>query len=213
LINLERQTSVPQVYAFLGLIATYFFFIFFNIGGQLLTNFAGFVIPGYYSLEALFTANKADDTQWLTVNILDFMVPRMLANTLSPVLGGIRFPVRVRERDQRCLLVPILLHLQVYLRSLAGASNHWVSLPVPSPLHLLIGLSAALKLYSAPLSNPSSPATSPDQAQLRQTFALRSMVLARPCRRDYRIALLFPAKLAELQSILRQTNGIITILR
>jgi receptor expression-enhancing protein 5/6 len=49
------------------LIATYFFFIFFNIGGQLLTNVAGFVIPGYYSLEALFTVGKADDTQWLTV--------------------------------------------------------------------------------------------------------------------------------------------------
>jgi len=64
--NLEKQTSVPKVYAFLGLLATYFFFIFFNIGGQLLTNFAGFVIPGYYSLEALFSVGKADDTQWLT---------------------------------------------------------------------------------------------------------------------------------------------------
>lgn len=64
--NLEKQTSIPKVYAFLGLLATYFFFIFFNIGGQLLTNFAGFVIPGYYSLEALFSVGKADDTQWLT---------------------------------------------------------------------------------------------------------------------------------------------------
>jgi receptor expression-enhancing protein 5/6 len=65
--NLEKQTSVPKVYAFLGLIATYFFFIFFNIGGQFLTNLAGFVIPGYYSLEALFSVGKSDDTQWLTV--------------------------------------------------------------------------------------------------------------------------------------------------
>jgi len=64
--DLEKRTSVPKVYAFLGLLATYFFFIFFNIGGQLLTNFAGFVIPGYYSLEALFSVGKADDTQWLT---------------------------------------------------------------------------------------------------------------------------------------------------
>jgi len=64
--NFEKQTSVPKVYAFLGLITTYFFFIFFNIGGQLLTNVAGFVIPGYYSLEALFSASKVDDTQWLT---------------------------------------------------------------------------------------------------------------------------------------------------
>ena len=65
--NLEKQTSIPKVYAFLGLIATYFFFIFFNIGGQFLTNVAGFVIPGYYSLEALFSVGKSDDTQWLTV--------------------------------------------------------------------------------------------------------------------------------------------------
>jgi len=64
--NLEKQTSVPKVYVVLGLVATYFFFVFFNLGGQLLTNFAGFVIPGYYSLEALFSVGKADDTQWLT---------------------------------------------------------------------------------------------------------------------------------------------------
>jgi len=64
--NLEKQTSIPKTYAVLGLIATYFFFIFFNIGGHLLTNLAGFVIPAYYSLEALFSASKIDDTQWLT---------------------------------------------------------------------------------------------------------------------------------------------------
>jgi len=64
--NLEQQTSVPKVYAFLGLIGVYFFFIFFNIGGQLLTNVAGFIVPGYYSLDAIFSTGKADDTQWLT---------------------------------------------------------------------------------------------------------------------------------------------------
>jgi len=64
--NLERQTSVPKVYAFLGLVGVYFFLIFFNIGGEFLVNIAGFVIPGYYSLEALFSVSKVDDTQWLT---------------------------------------------------------------------------------------------------------------------------------------------------
>jgi len=64
--NLEKQTSVPKVYVFLGLIGVYFFLIFFNIGGQFLTNVAGFIIPAYYSLEALFSASKVDDTQWLT---------------------------------------------------------------------------------------------------------------------------------------------------
>ncbi|KFX91904.1 hypothetical protein O988_07529 [Pseudogymnoascus sp. VKM F-3808] len=64
--NFEKQTSVPKVYAVLGVVGLYFFFVFFNFGGQILTNFAGFIIPGYYSLEAIFSVGKADDTQWLT---------------------------------------------------------------------------------------------------------------------------------------------------
>jgi len=61
--NLEKQTSIPKVYAFLGLAAVYFFLIFFNIAGEFLVNIAGFIIPGYYSLDALFSASKVDDTQ------------------------------------------------------------------------------------------------------------------------------------------------------
>jgi receptor expression-enhancing protein 5/6 len=37
--------------------------IFFNIAGEFLVNIAGFIIPSYYSLNALFTASKVDDTQ------------------------------------------------------------------------------------------------------------------------------------------------------
>ncbi|KAL9090447.1 MAG: hypothetical protein Q9159_001977 [Coniocarpon cinnabarinum] len=64
--NFEQQTSVPKVYAVLGLGALYFFLVFFNIAGEFLVNVAGFAIPGYYSLEALFSSNKKDDEQWLT---------------------------------------------------------------------------------------------------------------------------------------------------
>ncbi|KAJ9628565.1 ER membrane protein DP1/Yop1 [Taxawa tesnikishii (nom. ined.)] len=64
--NFEKQTSVPKAYMVLGLGALYFFLIFFNIGGEFLVNTAGFVIPAYYSLDALFSSGKADDTQWLT---------------------------------------------------------------------------------------------------------------------------------------------------
>lgn len=64
--NLEKQTSVPKVYVVLGLLCFYFFLIFFNIGSQFLVNTAGFLIPAYYSLDALFSSNKVDDTQWLT---------------------------------------------------------------------------------------------------------------------------------------------------
>ncbi|BDD62035.1 ER membrane protein DP1Yop1 [Monascus purpureus] len=65
--NLERQTSVPKVYAVLGLVGIYVFLVFFNIAGSFLVNFAGFIIPGYYSLQALFTTNTADDTQYWVV--------------------------------------------------------------------------------------------------------------------------------------------------
>lgn len=61
--NFEKQSSVPKVYAVLGLAGLYFFLIFFNIAGEFLVNIAGFVIPAYYSLNALFTASKVDDTQ------------------------------------------------------------------------------------------------------------------------------------------------------
>jgi receptor expression-enhancing protein 5/6 len=54
---------VPKVYAILGLAGLYFFLIFFNIAGEFLVNIAGFIIPSYYSLNALFSASKVDDTQ------------------------------------------------------------------------------------------------------------------------------------------------------
>ena len=63
LANLERQTNVPKVYVILGLVGIYFFLVFFNIAGEFLVNFAGFLLPGYYSLQALFTSNTQDDTQ------------------------------------------------------------------------------------------------------------------------------------------------------
>ena len=66
LVNLEKQTNIPKTYVIGGVGFLYFVLIFFNLGGQLLVNLAGFCIPAYYSLQALFTTQKADDTQWLT---------------------------------------------------------------------------------------------------------------------------------------------------
>ncbi|KAJ1329574.1 receptor expression-enhancing protein 5/6 [Microdochium nivale] len=82
--NIEKQTSVPKVYAVIGLASLYFTFIVFNLGGQFLTNLAGFVIPAYYSLAALFSVNKADDTQWLTywVVFANFTVMESLINVV-----------------------------------------------------------------------------------------------------------------------------------
>ena len=64
----ESQTKLPRSYAVLGLGGVYFLMVFLNLGGigQLLSNFAGFVLPGYYSLKALKTRGKDDDTKLLT---------------------------------------------------------------------------------------------------------------------------------------------------
>ena len=64
----ERRTGFSRSYAVLGGFALYFILIFFNIGGigQLFSNIAGFIIPGYYSLLALETTTTKDDTKLLT---------------------------------------------------------------------------------------------------------------------------------------------------
>ncbi|KAK0719616.1 TB2/DP1, HVA22 family-domain-containing protein [Lasiosphaeris hirsuta] len=82
--NLEKTTSVPKAYAVIGLVTLYFFLIVFNLGGQLLTNIAGFVIPAYYSIDALFTTSKADDTQWLTYWVV-FSLFTVLESLISVV--------------------------------------------------------------------------------------------------------------------------------
>ncbi|EKG09883.1 TB2/DP1/HVA22-related protein [Macrophomina phaseolina MS6] len=84
LVNLEKQTNVPKVYAILGVGAVYFFLIFFNIAGEFLVNVVGFALPGYYSLDALFSASKVDDTQWLTywVSFAFFTVFESMVNAV-----------------------------------------------------------------------------------------------------------------------------------
>ncbi|OBA19971.1 hypothetical protein METBIDRAFT_45402 [Metschnikowia bicuspidata var. bicuspidata NRRL YB-4993] len=64
----EQQTGLPRSYAVLGGAGLYFVLVFLNIGGvgQLLSNIAGLVVPGYYSLIALESRGTADDTALLT---------------------------------------------------------------------------------------------------------------------------------------------------
>lgn len=64
----ELRTGLPRSYAILGGFGLYFVLIFLNIGGvgQLLSNIAGLVIPGYFSLLALESTTTKDDTQLLT---------------------------------------------------------------------------------------------------------------------------------------------------
>ncbi|KAK6198672.1 TB2/DP1, HVA22 family-domain-containing protein [Scheffersomyces amazonensis] len=77
----ESQTGLPRSYAVLGFVGVYSVLIFLNVGGvgQLLSNIAGFVVPGYYSIVALNTVSKNDDSQLLTywvvfafLNVIEF---------------------------------------------------------------------------------------------------------------------------------------------
>ncbi|CAO3677877.1 unnamed protein product [Rhizopus stolonifer] len=62
----ERRTGVPKSYVALGAAALGFVMIFFNIAGQLLTNFVSWIYPAYASFKAIESPSKEDDKQWLT---------------------------------------------------------------------------------------------------------------------------------------------------
>ena len=64
MLLIEKISSIPKTYAIIGLASLYTFLVIFILSGQLLTQIAGFVIPGYYSLEALLTSGEGD-IQWL----------------------------------------------------------------------------------------------------------------------------------------------------
>ncbi|KAI9246699.1 TB2/DP1, HVA22 family-domain-containing protein [Phascolomyces articulosus] len=64
--DFERLTGVPKTYVVLGAGGLFAIMIFFNIAGQLLTNFISWVYPAYASFKAIETPTPADDKQWLT---------------------------------------------------------------------------------------------------------------------------------------------------
>lgn len=47
----------------LGVVALYMIFGYF---AQFICNFVGFVLPAYWSMGAIETSDKQDDTKWLT---------------------------------------------------------------------------------------------------------------------------------------------------
>jgi receptor expression-enhancing protein 5/6 len=65
LVNLEKQTGAPKAYVVAGIAGFYFFLVALNFGGQTLTNLAGFIVPGYYTLGALFSSARLEETQWI----------------------------------------------------------------------------------------------------------------------------------------------------
>jgi len=65
-VQFEQKAGVSKVFIALGIGFIYFFLIFLNYGGQILSNMVGFIFPAYESIRAIESAGTADDTQWLT---------------------------------------------------------------------------------------------------------------------------------------------------
>lgn len=62
----EQKTGAPRVYIVLGVLGLLSMYLIFGYFAQLLCNVIGFLYPAYMSVKAIESADKNDDTQWLT---------------------------------------------------------------------------------------------------------------------------------------------------
>uniref|UniRef100_A0A915B310 Receptor expression-enhancing protein n=1 Tax=Parascaris univalens TaxID=6257 RepID=A0A915B310_PARUN len=64
--QIEMKTGVRRLHIVSAFVAAQALYLIFGSGAELMCNVIGFLYPAYVSVKAIETANKDDDTQWLT---------------------------------------------------------------------------------------------------------------------------------------------------
>ncbi|XP_072924428.1 receptor expression-enhancing protein 6-like isoform X2 [Hemitrygon akajei] len=64
--KIEKTTGVRKHHLVTGLVSILGIYLVFGHGASLICNLIGFVYPAYFSIKAIESVNKEDDTKWLT---------------------------------------------------------------------------------------------------------------------------------------------------
>ncbi|XP_062869081.1 receptor expression-enhancing protein 6 [Trichomycterus rosablanca] len=64
--KIEEKSGIKKRYVVIGAASATGLYLLFGYGASLICNLIGFVYPAFYSIKAIESPNKDDDTQWLT---------------------------------------------------------------------------------------------------------------------------------------------------